>query len=174
MSLLRKNKKTSATHTKQWGGMVKKEIGDLQTTPFTADELQHAKDTILNAFVFTMDSKAKVLNQRELLEFYGYPADYWQKYQHGIEAVTAADVERVAKKYIHPDQLAVLVVGNEKDFDKPLASVGTVTPIDVTIPEAGGAKPAAASMSAAPAADASAIVKKVEDFVGGKAALDKG
>ena len=133
-------------------GMLKKEIGDLQTTPFTADELAHAKDTILNAFVFTMDSKAKVLNQRVFLEFYGYPADYWQKYQHGIEAVTAADVERVAKKYVHPDQLALLVVGNAKDFDKPLSTVGPVTPIDITIPESGSAKPAAgASAAAAPA-----------------------
>ncbi|HEX3580660.1 MAG TPA: pitrilysin family protein [Thermoanaerobaculia bacterium] len=154
-------------------GLVKKEIRDLQTTPFTADELAHAKDTILNAFVFTMDSKAKVLNQRVSLEFYGYPADYWQKYQHGIEAVTAADVERVAKKYIHPDQLAVLVVGNEKDFDKPLSTVGNVTPIDVTIPD-GSPKPAGgSSQPAAEKADASALVKKVQDFVGGKAALDK-
>jgi zinc protease len=155
-------------------GMVKKEIRDLQTTPFTAEELQQAKDTILNAFVFTMDSKAKVLNQRVLLEFYGYPPDYWQKYQHGIEAVTAADVERVAKKYVHPDQLAVLVVGNEKDFDKPLATVGNVTPIDVTIPD-GSPKPSAAP-AAAPAsttADAAALVRKVQDFVGGKAVLDK-
>ncbi len=165
---------TKSPTTVQSIGMVKKEINDLQTTPFTADELQHAKDTILNAFVFTMDSKAKVLNQRVLLEFYGYPADYWQKYQHGIEAVTADDVARVAKKYIHPDQLAVLVVGNEKDFDKPLATVGSVTPIDVTIPD-GSPKPpaAAASTTAAPAGDATAIVKKVQDFVGGKAALDK-
>lgn len=161
---------TKSPSTVEAVGMVKKEISDLQTAPFTADELQQAKDTILNAFVFTMDSKAKVLNQRSLLEFYGYPADYWQKYQQGIEAVTAADVERVAKKYIHPDQLAVLVVGNEKDFDKPLATVGSVTPIDITIPEAGGAaKPAAAAVSG----DASAVVKTVVDFVGGKAALDK-
>jgi zinc protease len=164
-------------------GLVKKELADLQTTPFTADELSHAKDTILNAFVFTMDAKAKVLNQRMQLEFYGYPADYWQKYQHGIEAVTSADVERVAKKYVHPDQVALLVVGNEKDFDKPLSSVGSVTPLDITIPEP-GAKPAApmsSSSSAAPAApaapatttaDAAAVVKKVQDFVGGKDKLD--
>ncbi|HEX7191588.1 MAG TPA: pitrilysin family protein, partial [Thermoanaerobaculia bacterium] len=165
---------TKSPSTIQSLGMVKQEINDLQTKPFTAEELAHAKDTILNAFVFTMDSKAKVLNQRTLLEFYGYPADYWQKYQHGIEAVTAADVERVAKKYIHPDQLAVLVVGNEKDFDKPLSTAGSVTPIDVTIPESGMAKPAAATGApATPTGDATAIVRKVQDFVGGKAVLEK-
>ena len=95
-----------------------------------------------------------------------------------IEKVTAADVQRVAKKYVHPDQLAVLVVGNEKDFEKPLSSLGEVTPIDITIPEPGGEAggwPASSTTAApaAPAADASAIVKKVQDFVGGKAALDK-
>jgi zinc protease len=168
---------TKSPSTIESVGLVKQEIADLQTKPFTADELAHAKDTILNAFVFTMDSKAKVLNQRVALEFYGYPADYWQKYQQGIEAVTAADVERVAKKYVHPDQLAVLVVGNEKDFDKPLSTIGNVTPIDVTIPD-GSPKPATpsaamAAPSAASAAEANALVKKVQDFVGGKAVLDK-
>jgi zinc protease len=167
---------TKSPSTVESIGMVKQEISDLQTKPFTAEELAHAKDTILNAFVFTMDSKAKVLSQRTLLEFYGYPADYWQKYQQGIEAVTAADVERVAKKYIHPDQLAVLVVGNEKDFDKPLTSLGSVTPIDITIPD-GSPRPAASTMTAPPSAaataDAAALVKKVQDFVGGKTTLDK-
>ena len=131
---------TKSQTTIQSVDLLKQQISDLQTKPFTADEMQHAKDTILNRFVFTVDSKEKVLNQRQQLEFYGYPADYWQKYQKGIESVTAADVERVAKKYVHPDQLAILVVGNQKDFEKPLATAyGKVTPIDVTIPEPGAA-----------------------------------
>jgi hypothetical protein len=41
----------------------------------------------------------------------------------------------VAKKYIHPEKIAVLVVGNPKDFDQPLSVFGKVTPIDITIPE---------------------------------------
>ena len=51
-----------------------------------------------------------------------------------IEKVTAADVNRVAAKYVHRDQLAVLVVGNTKEFDKPLTSLGPVKEIDITIP----------------------------------------
>ncbi len=156
--------------------LLKQEVSDLRTKPFTDEELKHAKDTILNGYVFTMDSKAKILNQRMLLEFYGYPADYWQKYQKGIESVTAADVARVANKWIHPDQLAVLVIGNPKDFDKPLASLGSVTPIDITIPEAGDKpKAPAAATPSAPAtnsADAIALVTKTQAFVGGKAAVD--
>ena len=67
-------------------------------------------------------------------EYYGYPPDWLDKYQAEIKKVTAADVNRVATKYLHNDQMAVLVVGNTKEFDKPLSSLGPVKNIDITIP----------------------------------------
>ncbi len=67
-------------------------------------------------------------------EFYGYPLDFLENFQKGIEGVTKEDVARVAAKYLHRDQMAVLVVGNTKDFDKPLSSLGSVTKLDITIP----------------------------------------
>ena len=101
----------------------------------TEAEMSLAKESILNAFVFTMDTREKALAQQVQLEFYGFPSDYYVKYPSMIEKVTPADVQRVAKTYVHPDRLAVLVVGNEKDFEKPLSSLGNVTTIDITIPE---------------------------------------
>jgi zinc protease len=164
---------TKSQSTIQSIDLLKQEIADLHTKPFTAEELRHAKDTILNSFVFTMDSKSKVLSQRQLLDFYGYPADFWQKYQKGIESVTAADVERVAKKYVHPEQLAILVVGNEKDFEKPLATAfGKVTPIDIAIPEPTAAN-AATTKPSGSSAEGKALINKVRDFVGGSAAIGK-
>ncbi len=159
---------------------VKAEVGNLQSKPFTPEELSLAKDTILNRYIFTMDSPSKILNQQLLLEFYHYPADFWQKYPTAIEKVSAADVERVARKYVRPNDLAILVVGNDKEFDKPLSTVGNVTKIDVTIPEPGAAakKPEAAAATAAPAAPAattaegSALASKVRDFVGSKSVVD--
>jgi zinc protease len=171
---------TKSETTLQSVGALRTEVADLLSQPFTDEELTHAKDSILNAYVFTADSKNKVLNQRMTLEFYGYPADYYQKYPGNIQKVTSADVARVAKKYVRPDQLSVLVVGREKDFEKPLSSLGSVTPIDITIPEP-GAKPSAsgtASPSAAPAApagsnaDGVALVHKVQAFAGGKQKID--
>lgn len=153
---------------------LRTDLADLQTKPFTSDELQQAKESILNAYVFTADSKAKILSQRVNLEFYGYPADYYQQYPARLQAVTADDVARVAKKYVTPNQTSVLVVGKEKDFDKPLSTLGTVTPIDITIPEP-GAKPAVAGASSTPASstpEGVALVKKVQNFVGGKAKID--
>jgi zinc protease len=118
------------------------DIDNLSKQPITEEEIKHAKDAILNAFIFRLDSPDKVLAERMTYEFYGYPADWLDKLPAEIQKVTAADVKRVAEKYVHRDQLAVLVVGNIKEFDQPLASLGTVKEIDIAIPPpvAAGAK----------------------------------
>ncbi len=148
---------------------VRDEVAGLRSQPFTAAELQQAKQSILNRFIFTMDSRQKVLNQAAILEFYGFPPDYFRNYTANIEKVTAADVARVANKYINPDQVAVLVVGNEKDFEKPLSSLGSVTPIDITIPELNAAP---SKTPAASNAEGTALLQKMRDFAGGQTKLD--
>ncbi len=110
------------------------DIDNLSKQPITDDEIQHAKDEILNAFVFRLDSPDKILAERMTYEYYGYPPDWLDKYQAEVKKVAAADVNRVAGKYLHRDQMAVLVVGNTKEFDKPLSSLGPVKNIDITIP----------------------------------------
>jgi zinc protease len=110
------------------------DIENLTKQPITDDEIQRAKDAILNAFIFRLDSPDKILGERMTYEYYGYPPDWLDKYQAEIKTVSAADVNRVAAKYMHKDQLAVLVVGNTKEFDKPLSSLGSVKEIDITIP----------------------------------------
>ncbi|PSH04478.1 MAG: insulinase family protein [Acidobacteria bacterium] len=97
-------------------------------------EMKRAKDAILNSFIFNFDTPAKVLREQETYEFYGYPKDFLERYRAGVEKVTAADVLRVANKYLHREQLKVLVVGNTSEFEKQLAALGPVTPIDITIP----------------------------------------
>ncbi|HVR24719.1 MAG TPA: pitrilysin family protein, partial [Candidatus Polarisedimenticolia bacterium] len=110
------------------------DIDNLAKNPITNEEIKQAKDAILNAFIFRLDSPDKVLAERMTYEFYGYPLDWLDKYPAEIQKVTAVDVNRVAAKYVHRDQLAVLVVGNTKEFDKPLSSLGAVKQIDITIP----------------------------------------
>jgi zinc protease len=112
---------------------LKKQVEDMRQSGVTAVELKIAKDAILNSFIFTVDSRDKVLAERLSYEFYGYPPDFLERYRAGIEKVTAADVDRVAKKYLHPEQFAILVVGNKKDFDRDLATFGKVTTVDVSI-----------------------------------------
>ncbi len=148
------------------------EVDALKTNPLSADEIRRAKDSILNSFIFNFDSPAKVLRERMAYEFYGYPSDYLERYRTGIEKVTPADVARAATKYVRKDQFAVLVVGNTAEFDKPLASMGAVTNVDITIPGAPAdaqseeqEKPAATSNP-----EGKALAAKVAEAMGG---LDK-
>jgi zinc protease len=112
------------------------QIEGVITTPFTEVELARAKDNILNSFLFRYDTRDKVLAERERLEFYGYPPDYLETYKAALEKVTLADVTAAAKKYVHPDKLAVLVVGNGPEIKPGLdeLNLGPVHPIDITIP----------------------------------------
>src|SRR5208283_375144 len=140
------------------------DIDNLAKHPITDEEIQQAKDAILNAFIFRLDSPDKVLAERVTYELYGYPENWLDQYAVEIQKVTAADVNRVAAKYLHRDQLAMLVVGNTKEFDKPLSSLGPVKVIDISIPPPPGAKAAAKQdESARPAAsDAKPAVSNEE------------
>ncbi len=104
--------------------------------PLSEDEISRAKDAILNSFVFRFDSPEKVLREKMAYEFYGYPLDFLEMFQKRIETVTKEDVARVAAKYLHRDQMAVLVVGNAAEFDKQPASLGEVHKLDIVIPAA--------------------------------------
>jgi len=110
------------------------DIAELPARPINDEEIKRAKDSILNSFVFRFDSPEKVLQEKMAYEFYGYPLDFLENFQKGIEKVTKDDVARVAAKYMHRDQMAVLVVGNVNEFGKPLSSLGTVTSLNIAIP----------------------------------------
>ncbi len=113
---------------------LRKEMDKLITGTVEPIELKKAKDAILNSFIFEFDSKQKVLAERMRYEFYGFPPDFLEQFRAGIEKVTPTDVDRVARKYVHPEKMAVLVVGNAKDFDRELSTFGKVNTIDISIP----------------------------------------
>ncbi len=145
---------------------VREDIDNLAKRPITDEEIQHAKDAILNAFIFRLDSPDKILGERITYEYYGYPPDWLDKYQAEIKKVTKDDVNRVAAKYLHKDQLAVLVVGNTRDFDKPLSSLGAVKEIDIAIPPPPAEK-ADATKPTASNPEGKALAAKVAAAMGG-------
>ena len=141
------------------------QIDKMRTVPVTEAEMQRGKDAILNSFVFEFDSKDKVMQERITYELYGYPADFLDRFQKGVEKVTVDDVNRVAQKYLVKDKFALLVVGKAADFDKPLSARGQVTNVDITIPQ-----PGATASTATPAvsnAEGKALIAKVIQAAGG-------
>ncbi len=159
-------KSASATETIE---EVLKEVERIQTSDVTDEELNTAKDAVMNSFVFNFDSPAKTLNRIVRYAYFGYPEDFIFQYQKGVQAVTKADVQRVAKEHLKPENFAILVVGNPDDFGTPLTALNKpVKEIDITIPEP---KREMSRVDDASLAEGLQMLAKLQEAVGGAAAL---
>jgi predicted Zn-dependent peptidase len=65
------------------------------------------------------------------IEYEGLPLDYLETYVDNIKVITKEDIARVAKEYLHPDKIKLLVIGDMKQFDKPLTEFGEVNTIEL-------------------------------------------
>jgi predicted Zn-dependent peptidase len=93
-------------------------------------ELENAKRAIVGQFALRLESPAGILGSFVTLKRYGLPDDYWDTYPARIAAVTADDVQRVARKYIALDKLQVVAVGDAKQINAALRKYGTVEVMD--------------------------------------------
>jgi zinc protease len=161
---------TQSVHTVDTLKAVGEELEKIRTVEVTDEELQTAKDTVLNGFVFNFDRPSKTINRLMIYQYFGYPKDFIFQYQKAIAAVTKADILRVAKKYFRPKDLTYVAVGNPKDFGTPLESLGMkVEPIDLTIPEpkAEAGQPEAGKPDAASLAKGKELLQHVQQALGG-------
>lgn len=114
---------------------MKEELERMTRELPTEEELKNAKDYYLNTFVFNFEDTGSIINRIMTYEYYGYPKDFLQKERQGVEKTSREDVLRVASKYLHPDGLRILAVGNPAKFDRPLSTMGDVREVDITIRE---------------------------------------
>ena len=91
-----------------------KEIRRMQKELVSEKELADAKAYLTGSFPLKMDTYAKIAGILTAVEIYGLGLDYPQKYPGLINAVTREDIQRVAKKYLHPDRMAIVVVANQE------------------------------------------------------------
>jgi zinc protease len=143
---------------------IKAEVEKMREAEVTERELEEAKQGVLNSFVFFFDSPAKTLNRVMRYEYYGYPKDFLFEYQKAIAAVTRVDVLRAAKEHFLPQSLTIVAVGNSKEFGKPLSVLGSVTPLDLTIPEP---KRQASQPDAASLAHGRELLQRAQQAMGG-------
>jgi len=126
---------TKSQTTEETIAAVLKEVGLLRTAEVTDLELSTAKDSALNSLVFAFEHPVSTLRRLVTYDYFGYPADFLIRYQHGLEAVTKADVLRVAKEYFNPERFSIVAVGNPNAFGRPLSELNLpVKALDVSIP----------------------------------------
>jgi zinc protease len=106
------------------------EIKQMRDVPVPAKDLENAKRAIVGSFALLLESPNAILSNYIDRHFYGLPADYWDTYASNIEAVTAADVQRVAQKYWSPERLQIVAVGDLSKVEPALKKLGAVQVFD--------------------------------------------
>lgn len=90
---------------------VLKELNGMQTLPVTAKELAEAKAYLIGSFPMRFDTTNKLAEILCQVEFYGLGLEYFSQYPKWIGKVTAEDIVRMAKQYLHPDRYVLVAVG---------------------------------------------------------------
>jgi zinc protease len=99
---------------------VKEIKGIRGAKPVTDDELRSAKAALIASLPEQLSSVFGLMQMVNTVYSNGLPEDYWTQYQTGIKAVTAADVQRVANKYLDADHLTILIVGDRAKIEGPV------------------------------------------------------
>jgi zinc protease len=103
-----------------------KEFRDIRDRAVPAEELENAKRALVANFALSTESPATALRNAVTIKEYGFPADYWDTYSEKISAVTAADVQRVARKYIPVDNVQIVAVGDASKIRDVLSKFGPI------------------------------------------------
>ena len=91
--------------------------------PVSAAELEGAKQSIVRGFPRGFETPDQIANQLELIVTYDLPDTYFNSYIERVQAVTLEDVSRVANRYLQPDRMAVVIVGDRKAIEQPLRTL---------------------------------------------------
>ncbi len=113
---------------------IMEEIEKIKREEVSEKELEDAKNSFLNSFVFEFANGFDYLKREMELYMWGYPLDFYSKIFDGIKKVTVLDVKKAAQKYLHPEKLKILVVGEGDKLKKTLSKLGEVNEVDISIP----------------------------------------
>jgi zinc protease len=114
------------------------ELKRIRDEKVPAAELNEAEHSIVASFALSLEQPQQLLSRYILVQYYGLPADYWDKYPVEVAHTTADAVQAVARKYIDMDHLQIVCVGDAKqpgnDKNQPIRDVlkkyGTVEVYD--------------------------------------------
>ena len=106
------------------------EIQRIRDEPVPEKELEEGKRSLVASFALSLEDPDQLLGYAIVQKIYGFPADYWETYPAKIMAVTAEDVQRVARKYVNPENIQLVAVGDVSKIKGPLEKYGPVEVYD--------------------------------------------
>jgi predicted Zn-dependent peptidase len=78
----------------------------------------------------SLENPAELLNLYIVRQLYNYPVDYWDRYTDRIMAITPAQVQTVARKYLDPGKLQIVAVGDAAKLEAGLRTFGPIEVFD--------------------------------------------
>jgi len=129
---------TKSETTEEAIGVVIETIEGMRTEQVSEQELEDAKEAMLNSNVFNYVQPQQVLTRKMNLEYLGYDDDFLEKYNESVRSVSAEQVHDVMQRRVEPDKFAIVAVGKTEDWDGDLTAFGPVEELDISIPEPEG------------------------------------
>jgi zinc protease len=106
------------------------ELKRIRSVPVETGELENAKRALIGSFALSLEDPQALLQNIVTQRLYSLSDDYWDTYPQKVAAVTAADVQRVAQKYVDLDHMQIVAVGDASKTRTILAKYGTVEVYD--------------------------------------------
>ncbi len=104
------------------------EIKRLRTTRAAESEVEDAKRYLLGSLAFRLNTNADAAGELLMIEKFGLGFDYLDRYREAVAAVTAAQVQDVAQKYLDPERMYLVIAGPVDAAGKPLPKKPTAKP----------------------------------------------
>jgi zinc protease len=106
------------------------EINKMRDELVPADEFKDAQRSLTASFALSLENPAGLLNLYIVRQLYKFPVDYWDRYTDRIAAVTPAQVQAVARKYLDPTRLQIVAVGDAAKIAQNLKAFGPLEVFD--------------------------------------------
>ncbi|MCX6538794.1 MAG: pitrilysin family protein [Acidobacteria bacterium] len=101
--------------------------------PPTAQEIEFGSATLTRGYARSFETTGQIGRALTQLAMYDLPDDTFDRFVPGVRAVRADDLTAAAQRYLHPDQLVVVAVGDRVTLESGLASLGLGDPVVATV-----------------------------------------
>jgi zinc protease len=104
-------------------------LNEFKANPATPEEFAEAKAFLHGSFALATETSGQIADRILSAALHDLGEDYWSGYRARLEALTIEQVRSAVQRFLEPDKLAIVAVGNAKAFSKELAAYGPVTVI---------------------------------------------
>ena len=110
-------------------------MGEMGESPPRNEEVTEAVDALVNGWAFNFESPAQVVVRQMAYRASELPDDWLVRYVERIQQVTPGDVQDVVRRFVHPERMTILIVGDPEAFDLPPETLGPVKILELHDPE---------------------------------------